>query len=94
MSLLHSWHVCFAIVDNVGKGIMRTVETEERMEIQTLNMRVEIPTFTDWWMRGARFGSVVAVKPPRGKAGERWQVLLDANNKLIWVDARYCNVID
>ena len=51
--------------------------------------RVQIPAYTDWWMRGARFGEVVKVtKAKTDKLGANWEIAhvkLDANGKTIRV---------
>lgn len=64
-------------------------------------MRVQIPAYTDWWMRGARFGDVVKVtkyKPvaKRGKEDpykEIAHVKLDATGKIVKVMLEDCKVL-
>jgi len=52
-------------------------------------MRVQIPAYTDRWMRGDRFGTIV--KRSRDKGGSLvLHVLLDKSGKIIKVIADDC----
>jgi len=62
-------------------------------------IRVQIPAYTDWWMRGARYGEVV--KTFRHKtAKDRWgdpveyhKVKLDIGGKITVVVANDCTEV-
>lgn len=58
----------------------------------TQGTRVQIPVYTDWWIRGARYGTV---QREGRKAGGKSTVyvLLDANNRLVKVIAEDCEVV-
>jgi hypothetical protein len=63
-------------------------------------MRVQIPAYTDWWMRGARFGEVVstyrerpAQTAPDREPREIARVKLDANGKVIRVILDDCTIV-
>lgn len=52
-----------------------------------IGRRVEIPAWSDWWMRGARFGEVVAEKPRLDGDGKMVRVALDAGRATGWFNA-------
>jgi hypothetical protein len=58
-------------------------------------MRVQIPAYTDHWMRGDRFGQVIRKYSVSvtGLAVERFRVKLDISGKLISVIADDCEVV-
>ena len=60
--------------------------------------RVQIPVYTDWWMRGARYGEIVDVRWAAPKKGAEKtniaHVKLDANNKVIRVLLDDCKEVD
>lgn len=54
--------------------------------------RVEIPVYTDQWMRGDRYGEVVEF---RGDAlSTSYRVMLDKSGTLVWVDADDCKAVE
>jgi len=63
--------------------------------------RVQIPAYTDWWMRGARFGEIVKITPRKGRAKNGPEdpaylvahVKLDATGKTIRVMLDDCTEI-
>lgn len=52
-------------------------------------MRVEIPAYTDSWMRGDRYGEVVHIY----KGGHVYRVELDKSGKSIRVQAEDCKEV-
>jgi hypothetical protein len=59
-------------------------------------MRVQIPAYTDHWMRGDRYGEVVRTFTimTSGDVISRARVKLDKSGKTITVDLDECEVID
>jgi hypothetical protein len=52
---------------------------------ETPNRRVQIPTYTDRWMRGDRYGEIVKVTTRAGTETEIAHVRLDKSGKTIRV---------
>jgi hypothetical protein len=61
-------------------------------------MRVQIPAYTDRWMRGDRFGEVVKITkdrvPIKGELPEVAHVKLDISGKIYRVLLKDCTVYD
>jgi len=63
-------------------------------------MRVQIPAYTDRWMKGDRYGEIVKTKTMYSKIGDKWAdgreiayVKLDKSGKTIRVILADCEVI-
>lgn len=63
-------------------------------------MRVQIPAYTDMWMRGARYGDVLRTFKRTYRAGRTIKavtialVKLDATNRNVRVNLDDCQIID
>lgn len=59
-----------------------------------MGKRVEIPTYTDRWIRGDRYGEVVGARgtTPEGDP-ESYRVLLDKSQVAVWVNASQCKPV-
>lgn len=59
-------------------------------------MRVQIPVYSDHWMKGNRYGEVIGqwIVSANGGTVERYRVLLDKTGKKISVNADDCQVIE
>jgi hypothetical protein len=56
-------------------------------------MRVQIPTYSDWWMKGDRFGEVIKITSKRPDNLEVAHVKLDKSGKIIRVIRAHCTEI-
>lgn len=62
-----------------------------------MGIRVQIPAYTDRWMRGDRYGEVVKLVPPckaRGELCNKYRVRLDVSCTTITVIADDCTMVD
>jgi len=57
-------------------------------------MRVQIPAYTDRWMKGDRFGEVVKLAKYPGKLGRVAHVKLDVSGKTIRVLIADCTEVE
>lgn len=59
-------------------------------------MRVQVPVYSDHWMRGDRYGEVVAEYSvsANGSTSDRYRVKLDKSGRLASFNADDCKVIE
>jgi hypothetical protein len=58
-----------------------------------MHERVEIPAYTDRWMMGDRYGTVLSIRQNACPQGDVWRVKLDKSGKVVRVVAVDCKVL-